>query len=492
MIAAPRLAVPLVALAALAAFGASLGFDFVMDDWPQIVQNANLRRMPWGQLLAGGVWEHSPLAAAGGDVYRPVFLAWLAGLARLGGSAAWFHAGGVALHVAATVLVWALGRRLAGPVAALLGALLFAVHPVHVASVAWVSGATDPLAAIFALAAALAWLRWLERPRPVLLAAVAVAYGAALAAKEVAIVLPAALVLLAPEAGRRRHGIMLAVLAGVAATWLLARHLALGSAGAEAGLSFDAAGLGRLADAAAYAAEGLVFGVRGHFFRPPAAGLASGLALPALAVLALTAWAAPRRVALAAGGWAALFLAPNLAVAFHADGAFAARFLYLSSVGVCLVAGAALARLPIRGAVAATAVLAAAGVAATQVLAADWRDDGRFYAMVIELAPNQGSGYAGLARHHLRRGQPAAAEAVYARAGTAIADEADRFSLIEDHALLLARAGRLDEAAGQFQRLAGHPRFRRVGLEGLRNVALAQGNALEARRLSQEIQALGR
>jgi tetratricopeptide (TPR) repeat protein len=67
-----------------------------------------------------------------------------------------FHAANVALHAIAAVLVYALLRRLlprVAPVAAFLGAMAFALHPVQVEPVAWASGTKDLLCGLFSVAA---------------------------------------------------------------------------------------------------------------------------------------------------------------------------------------------------------------------------------------------------------------------------------------------------------------------------------------------------
>ncbi len=72
-----------------------------------------------------------------------------------------YHIVNLLLHSAVTLLLWRLLRRLAIP-GAWVAAALFAVHPLHVESVAWVIGRKDLLAALFFLSAVLGYLRFVE------------------------------------------------------------------------------------------------------------------------------------------------------------------------------------------------------------------------------------------------------------------------------------------------------------------------------------------
>jgi len=69
-----------------------------------------------------------------------------------------FHVAGMILHAASTGIVLVLLRRVCGdPRAALLGALMFAVHPVQVESVGWISGQKDLLAWTLGFASLVFW-----------------------------------------------------------------------------------------------------------------------------------------------------------------------------------------------------------------------------------------------------------------------------------------------------------------------------------------------
>ncbi len=103
-----------------------------------------------------------------------------------------YHLINVIWHATAACLFVALLRRLQVP-GALLAGFLFALHPVCVESVAWISEQKNTLSAVFYLAAALAWLRFEEERRPGRYAIATLWFLAALLTKTVTATLPAAL-----------------------------------------------------------------------------------------------------------------------------------------------------------------------------------------------------------------------------------------------------------------------------------------------------------
>src|SRR5438552_14548605 len=102
------------------------------------------------------------------------------------------------LHVGNALLVWAVLARLKVP-GPWLAAGIFALHPVQVESVAWISELKNVLMGFFFLLTLLAWIEYVDETgerRPFFYAAALVFYLLALFAKSTACTLPAALLLI--------------------------------------------------------------------------------------------------------------------------------------------------------------------------------------------------------------------------------------------------------------------------------------------------------
>ena len=109
-----------------------------------------------------------------------------------------YHWINVLLHVINALLVWGILKRLNVPGAWLAG-IIFALHPIQVESVAWISEVKNLLMGFFFLLTLLAWIEYVDPHgdrRRILYFASLIFYCLALAAKSTACTLPAALLLI--------------------------------------------------------------------------------------------------------------------------------------------------------------------------------------------------------------------------------------------------------------------------------------------------------
>jgi tetratricopeptide (TPR) repeat protein len=136
-------------LVSFAAFGGTLANGFVYDDVSQTLHNPFIRNPQlWKRILTGSTWS---FAGLGGDYYRPLqeLCYWV--IYRLAGAdPAFFHLLQLILYAATVWVVYRLGSELVrSELAAFLGALLWALHPLHVEPVAWISALPDVGAGLF-------------------------------------------------------------------------------------------------------------------------------------------------------------------------------------------------------------------------------------------------------------------------------------------------------------------------------------------------------
>jgi Flp pilus assembly protein TadD len=361
----------LAAVSALV-YANSLSGQFVVDDPKQIVNNPALRS--WGNVLRAfttDVWAFQRAGAIAGDVpppyYRPLFTAYTTfGYHLFGLWPQGWHLLSVAVHAAATMLVYRLVKRVGdNTIAAVVTALLFAVHPAHVESVAWASGVPDPLAALFYIPALIWFVRYRREGGGKFLALSVGAYALALLCKETALVLP--LVIVAWDVARdndsplsrrlKRAALACVPYLAVAAAYLAARVAVLGAVGwthpVMAGVSRSMLLLTAPLVLVSYAQHFVAPFYLSFQYGTPLVRemLDAHFLLPALllAALGLLLWVYRRRLTAEHVLALALVVAPLLPVlnlkALHPDYLVQDRYLYLPSIGLCWLAALAFARL---------------------------------------------------------------------------------------------------------------------------------------------------
>jgi len=438
----------LLLLSALPYLGA-LRYGFVYDDEAQIVSNEAIQR--WSFVPAyftGHVWSYQDPTVAG-NYFRPLFLLWL----RLNHAAFGLHPFGwhlttLLVHLGVVALVYALLRGLFGSAwLAAAGALLFAVHPARAESVVWISGVTDPLAALGMLGSCLFWLRSRrERSAPYLLAAL-LAYAAAMLCKETAVVLPVILFGYAwlEDTASGAQGAALALQAGARSAWqtapfwlvavayLFARFAALhGLSHPVQLIPFSASllmapylfcfYLGKLLwpwSLSLFYGLGIV-----SRLRDPRWWL-SALILTATTALLVFAWRRSRERALPqAALWIAVPLLPVLnAALLPADDFAHNRYLYLPSIGFAIFCALLLQTLArsmggtsssVTRLAGATLLLAGAFGVSTALQATPWRSDLSLYGQAVEHSPGNSMALNNLATAYMQVGRLVEAHAILA------------------------------------------------------------------------------
>lgn len=143
-------------------FSNSLKNDFIneLDDDVYVTDNQRI-----GDLSGPGLKNIFSSFVAGN--YHPLTMLSLALDYRIFGlNASGFHATNLLLHLLNTVLVFIfIGRLVSDQRVAAFVALFFAVHPMHVESVSWISERKDVLYALFFLGALLSYVLYLQRNR---------------------------------------------------------------------------------------------------------------------------------------------------------------------------------------------------------------------------------------------------------------------------------------------------------------------------------------
>lgn len=173
----------------------SLANGFAADDLQQVLSNPlikDLGNIP--SAFTSSVWTFSSenIIFTTDQYYRPIFNVFLTINYAIFGTSAWgWHLSNIAIDALVAYLVFALMRRIAGsPWIALGTALLFAAHPIHAESIAWISGDTDPLMAVFVLPAFLLYLTFRRERTWLSLAGFLILFFFGLLCKETALVLP--------------------------------------------------------------------------------------------------------------------------------------------------------------------------------------------------------------------------------------------------------------------------------------------------------------
>ena len=395
-----RQAVLIAGFVAAAVAAPSIRNEFVADDQWVVANRKVLEHPPsLGAVLKEPYWP----ASFGGVMWRPAVMTSWAIDYRVSSSPHWFHAINVVWAALAAALFALLACELASPGVGLVVGLLFAVHPVHVEAVANVVGRAELMAAA-GYAAALVCAIGAER-RPGYLIGVVLGAALAIGAKEIAVTLPAAVLLvylakrLPLQAAWRP--------AGAAALPILLYFIVHGLVGIRTfyggGLAVGLEHLNLIQRSWAMVPLSLqwwrLFLFPAHLsadYSPGELTVSTGLTvwhLVGLLVwigLGVLAWRTRRTIPGIAIGlaWVVVTISPLANVVMPTEFLIAERTLYLPSFGVAFALGSAATAIrspQLRNALVALAVVAAAVRSVVRVPA--WHDDETHYQALKREAP---------------------------------------------------------------------------------------------------------
>ena len=179
--------------AVLTLYSRTFGYGFVAyDDDKYVYENAVLKAgLTWANLA----WALKTFYFAN---WSPLtWISYMTDVQFFGLNAGEMHAVNVLLHAGATVLLFlALVRMTRQPWRCALAAGLFALHPLNVQTVAWISDRKDALCAFFAALTLFLYAGYAKASTPVRYISVALAFALSLMAKTMAVTLPFVLLLL--------------------------------------------------------------------------------------------------------------------------------------------------------------------------------------------------------------------------------------------------------------------------------------------------------
>lgn len=161
-----QLAIILIFSAAVLAFSPSLNHSFVWDDHLYITDRQHITPPTLKNLISGNhPISTNPVYRPLRDLQYPLFYAFFAA------NPLPYHLYTILLHATISVLVLLFFTRLKlPPTAAFLGALVFALHPIHTEAVAWITAGFDLIYALFYLLALLFYLHPRRQPTQLRLA----------------------------------------------------------------------------------------------------------------------------------------------------------------------------------------------------------------------------------------------------------------------------------------------------------------------------------
>ena len=180
-------------LATLAVYSQVGSYGFVNFDDPEYVTGNPMVRA--GLNSTSAAWAFT--TNRDGNWFPLTWLSHMLDCQLFGLQGGLHHLTNVLLHALSTLLLFGLLKRMTGMRwRSAFVAFLFALHPLHVESVAWITERKDVLSGLFSFLAIWGYLYYVERPKPVRYLFVLVPFCLGLMSKPMIITLPFVLLLL--------------------------------------------------------------------------------------------------------------------------------------------------------------------------------------------------------------------------------------------------------------------------------------------------------
>ncbi len=383
----------LLAATVLIVYSQVLHFDFVTYDDPDYV-TAN-PHVQAGLTWAGFVWAfHTSFA---GNWFPLTWLSHMLDVSLFGLDSGWHHFTNTWIHTLSTLLWFALLKRLTGSRwRSALVAFLFALHPLHVESVAWIAERKDVLCGLFWVLTLRAYAAYSDRPGPFRYSVTLALFCLGLMAKPMLVTLPAVLLLLDRWPMQRGTKILEKIpFFAASLTASLVTVLVHKEVGATASLSLIPPAVrfeNSLVSYVTYFLQTLWPANLAVFYPYPTGSLLQPAVFAGIALAAVTLWVVrvfPRRPYLTVGWlWYLITLLPVIGLIQIGAQARADRYTYIPMIGlaIALVWGVseALRRWP-RIQIAAAAALCLACLALTWQQLHYWRDSIALYQHAIDV-----------------------------------------------------------------------------------------------------------
>jgi tetratricopeptide (TPR) repeat protein len=423
------------------------------DDATYITENPTvLSGLSWSTAWWALTTGHSPY-------WHPMtWLSHLLDVSLFGPDAGAYHVISLLLHIANSILVFELLRRMTRDLwRSAFVAAVFAVHPLHVESVAWIAERKDVLSTLFWLLTSLAYLRYVKRPEGMRYAAVATLFALALMSKPMAVTLPVILLLLDvwPLQRMSRRAVLekiplLALALATSVATVVIQHRVGAMAGLDAlpwQIRVGNATIGYVA----YLWKTVWPSHLAPFY--PLFQLSAGrIAGAALVMAALTgaAVAVRRQYPCAFVGWFwyLISIAPVIGLFQAGEQGMADRFMYVPMIGL-LIAVAWLA--PRRMWPAAGPIILACTIVA-RAQAAHWENSIELWSHAIRVTPESYMAHENLGQALRERGQFDAAIASYQRALALAPSHTPAYAAVIHNSIgmVFTRQGRTGEAEQSF------------------------------------------